>query len=170
MRRLAIDNPELKSEYEQNIQAQLVTSATWQSATTIAMTLPMPHEFDTYPLIKHALSMGKKVYLPKVVGKGLMTFHPYRLGDSLIESSFGVLEPNNPITIAQNDLDLIIVPGVVFSDAGYRIGYGGGFYDRYLDGYRQSTCSLVFDLQLSNDWEPEKYDRAVQKIYQYQKG
>ena len=63
------------------------------------------------------------------------------------------------------EIDLIVVPGLLFSSRGFRIGFGGGFYDRYLADYQGETCSLVFSEQLYDDWEVEDFDIPVQKIY-----
>lgn len=62
-----------------------------------------------------------------------------------------------------NDLDLLIVPGVVFNNKGYRIGYGGGYFDKFLSQHQQPTISLIYDFQINN-FEIEAHDQPVQKL------
>lgn len=66
-------------------------------------------------------------------------------------------------TEISNDLDLLIVPGLAFNDAGYRIGYGGGYFDKFLTHHQQSTISLIYDFQL-DDFEIEAHDQPVQAL------
>src|SRR5699024_2740845 len=62
-----------------------------------------------------------------------------------------------------NDLDLLIVHGVVFNNKGYRIGYGVGYFDKFLSQHLQLTISLIYDFQI-NDFEIEAHDQPVQKL------
>ncbi|MGO2109309.1 MAG: 5-formyltetrahydrofolate cyclo-ligase, partial [Staphylococcus equorum] len=66
-------------------------------------------------------------------------------------------------TEISNQLDLLIVPGVVFNHSGYRIGYGGGYFDKFLSQNTQPTISLLYDFQLG-DFEVESHDQPVEKL------
>ena len=79
-------------------------------------------------------------------------------------SSFGVEEPLSQKKIDALDLDLLIVPGLIFSHEGYRIGFGGGYYDRFLADFQGKTVSLVFAEQFDVRWQPDSFDIPVQKI------
>ncbi len=81
-------------------------------------------------------------------------------------TAFGVEEPDSEQVIEKEAIDLMVVPGVCFTLAGKRIGYGGGFYDRYLEDYRGATVSLAFPFQLAaeDDWLSDEYDQLIQKI------
>lgn len=132
-------------------------------AQKIGLFMSMPFEFDTGFLIDQLLLRGKEVFIPKVMGPGKMSFFPYDPA-SLIRSKFGILEPS----LGSEEIpDLLLVPGLAFDERGYRIGYGGGFYDRYLSKFDGSTISLAFDFQRSKV-EEEVYDQRVDQIIFYQ--
>lgn len=156
--------PELKEKAQEKLRERLFKSEEWQRASVIGITLSMNKELDTAPIIQRALLENKRVGIPVTFEKGRMIFCEYQLGDPLEETSFGVLEPVKQLDIPKKEIDLLLVPGVAFSTKGYRVGFGGGFYDRYLVDFKGTTCSLVFTVQLRDDWEPNQYDLPVNKL------
>ena len=158
--------PALKASWEQELYLHLFQSQMWQEAQALGMTLSTRLELATAPIIERAWAEGKTVMVPKVLGPGLMEFIKINSGTKYEESSFGIKEPIKSDIIDPSELDLLLVPGVAFREDGYRIGFGGGFYDRYLTRYKGATCSLVFPIQLSAAWEPSEFDQKVQQIYQ----
>jgi 5-formyltetrahydrofolate cyclo-ligase len=78
----------------------------------------------------------------------------------------GLFEPitDETLSVKKNEIDLQIVPGLVFSDEGYRIGFGGGYYDRYMSDYNGATLSLAFVTQTSHKIPVEGHDIPVSKI------
>lgn len=156
--------PELKEKAQEKLRERLFKSEEWQRASAIGITLSMNKELDTAPIIQRALLENKRVGIPVTFEKGRMIFCEYQLGDPLEETSFGVLEPVKQLDIPKKEIDLLLVPGVAFSTKGYRVGFGGGFYDRYLVDFKGTTCSLVFTVQLRDDWEPNQYDLPVNKL------
>ncbi len=157
-----------KLKREKNILNQLFKSKEWKEATIIGTTISMTKEFSTRLLIEKAFDEGKKIVIPKTFPLGEMKFFNYQTGDELKKTSFGVLEPTNERLIKKSDIDLLIVPGVAFSKEGFRIGFGGGFYDRYLVDYQGNTCSLVFKEQTGCTWQPDSYDLSVKQLFLYQ--
>ena len=135
----------------------------YREAKIIAPYLSFPHEFRTQELIEHALKDGKKVLIPKTYPKGRMEFVVYR-PQQLVKTSFGLLEPQGDLEVVDaSQIDLIHVPGLVFTTEGYRIGYGGGYYDRYLEHSSGHTLSTVYPCQIQ-DFIPEKHDIPVQEV------
>ena len=67
----------------------------------------------------------------------------------------------------ETEIDLIHVPGVVFQSKGYRIGYGGGYYDRYLEDFTGKTVSTIYSIQ-QKDFQPDTFDQAVQEVLVYE--
>ncbi len=123
--------PTLKQQKDKALLEDVVNSSAYQEAKVIATYLSLPTEYQTDGFIQRALSDGKTVVVPKVLGKGNMIFVAYQ-ADDLALSSFGILEPQSQEEIPKSAIDCLHVPGVAFNEQGFRIGYGGGYYDRYL--------------------------------------
>ena len=135
----------------------------YQEAKIIATYLSFPHEFQTQELIEQALKDGKKVLIPKTYPKGRMDFVVYN-PQQLVKTSFGLLEPQGDLEVVDaSQIDLIHVPGLAFTMEGYRIGYGGGYYDRYLKHFTGHTLSTVYPCQI-RDFIPEDHDVPVQEV------
>ena len=135
----------------------------YQEAKIIASYLSFPHEFQTQGLIEQALKDGKKVLIPKTYPKGRMDFVVYN-PQQLVKTSFGLLEPQGDLEVVDaSQIDLIHVPGLAFTTKGYRIGYGGGYYDRYLKHFPGHTLSTVYPCQI-RDFSPENHDIPVEEV------
>lgn len=154
---------EQKQAIEQALTERLLHHPFYQEAKVIATYLSFPHEFQTQGLIEQALRDGKKVLIPKTYSKGRMDFVIYDL-QQLVKTSFGLLEPQGNLEVVDaSQIDLIHVPGLAFTMEGYRIGYGGGYYDRYLEQFTGHTLSTVYHYQVQ-DFIPENHDIPVQEV------
>ncbi|MBM7642864.1 5-formyltetrahydrofolate cyclo-ligase [Streptococcus loxodontisalivarius] len=151
-----------KERLDRELLATFIESEAYQEAKTIATYLSMGFEYNTAPLIEQALKDGKRVLVPKTYPKGRMVFVAYDPED-LVKTSFGLLEPASDIAVAKEDIDLIHTPGVVFNKEGYRIGYGAGYYDRYLADFKGNTMSLVYPCQLK-EFTPDSHDIPVKEV------
>ncbi|EIA20663.1 5-formyltetrahydrofolate cyclo-ligase [Listeria fleischmannii] len=145
---------------------QLFEKKEWQEAAVIGVTMSRFPEVDTAFIIEKAFMDQKIVAIPETIyPERSMQFRQYKEGDLLAKKKLGLKEPKEDAKlIPKDEIDLLIVPGVVYNDSGYRIGFGGGFYDRYLETYPNKTISLCFNEQLSNHLEHEKHDIPVDKI------
>ena len=87
-------------------------------------------------------------------------------GTDFTETSFGVLEPNDGKVVQPDQIDLMIVPGIAFTRDGDRLGFGGGYYDRYLAKYKGDTIGLALTTQIAEpgEWKTDQYDRRIDKI------
>lgn len=147
--------------YERFMQQPII-----QDAKTVALTISMAHELPTRPLIEKLWSLSKTIVVPRVsCSKArLMDFYILSSFENLVTSSFGVLEPDLT-TAKQIDkalIDVTVVPGVAFNNKGYRIGYGGGYYDTFLEKYPSiATISLLYDFQLHQKVHEEPHDQRV---------
>ena len=157
------DKPrEQKQFIDQALTERLLQHPFYQEAKIIATYLSFPHEFQTQELIEQALKDGKKVLIPKTYPKGCMDFVVYN-PQQLVKTSFGLLEPQGDLEVVDaSQIDLIHVPGLAFTREGYRIGYGGGYYDRYLKHFTGHTLSTVYPCQI-RDFIPEDHDIPVQE-------
>lgn len=145
------------------ICSYILESDLYKKAQTILAYMPIRNEVDTVPIIRQCLEDGKNLYLPKVQGKE-MIFYKIDSFDDLHAGAFGILEPKerNPIDRREG---LMLVPGVAFSKGGFRIGYGGGYYDRYLEkDHGFTTVGLLYELQLSDDISPDIHDIQLHYI------
>ena len=139
----------------------------YHEAKTIATYLSFPHEFQTQELIEQALKDDKKVLIPKTYPKGRMDFVLYD-PQQLVKTSFGLLEPQGDLEVMDaSRIDLIHVPGLAFTTEGYRIGYGGGYYDRYLENFAGQTMSTIYPCQIQN-FNLEDHDIPVQEVLIYE--
>ena len=154
---------EQKQAMDQALTDQFLKHPFYQEAKLIASYLSFPHEFQTQELIDQALKDGKKVLIPKTYPKGRMDFVVYD-PHQLVKTSFGLLEPQGDLEVMDaSQIDLIHVPGLVFTTEGYRIGYGGGYYDRYLKHFPGHTLSTIYPCQIQ-DFSPENHDIPVQEV------
>ena len=139
----------------------------YQEAKVIATYLSFPHEFQTQELIDQALKDGKKVLIPKTYPKGRMEFVVYH-PQQLAKTSFGLLEPQGDLEVVEpSQIDLIHVPGLAFTREGYRIGYGGGYYDRYLENFAGQSLSTIYPFQVQ-EFNLEDHDIPVQEVLTYE--
>ncbi|WP_374285726.1 5-formyltetrahydrofolate cyclo-ligase [Lactococcus sp.] len=147
-----------------SILSNLVSSDSWKKARVVGLYLPMPMEFDLTQLFNIAKNEGKRILIPKTLPQRQMIFAEYdKL--HLKKSSFGVLEPDG---LPEEIPDFILVPGVAWNSKGHRIGFGGGYYDRYLASFKGKTASVYYDLQ-SVEFESESHDIMVEERFTYTK-
>ena len=154
---------EQKQAMDQALTDQFLKHPFYQEAKVIATYLSFPHEFQTQELIEQALKDGKKVLIPKTYPQGRMEFVVYD-PQQLVKIFFGLLEPQGNLEVVDaSQIDLIHVPGLAFTTKGYRIGYGGGYYDRYLKHFPGHTLSTVYPCQVQ-DFIPENHDIPVEEV------
>lgn len=149
------------------IRDKLFQQQEWRQAEVIALTVSRGREIDTWPIIREGWRQKKIIALPacnKSAKK--LIFRRTDAFNQLSKSSYGLLEPNEAETepIDKQRIDLMIVPGVVFDRRGYRIGYGGGYYDRFLENGGIRTLSLLLDQQLTARIPADPYDRPVDQL------
>ena len=162
--------PERKKERETDILSQLFESQLWKSAKSVAAVISLGFEFETNEIFARGWQENKRMAAPKSFPKGKMVFYETNPDTVHTISAFGVKEPVSTNELTSEELELIIVPGLVFSNSGYRIGFGGGYYDRYLSNYSGNTCSLVFEEQFQEDWTYESFDIPVARLFTDSKG
>lgn len=154
-----------KSKMERELTGKLLAHSWWENASTVALTLAQPLEIETKPLIDAAWQSGKQVVVPRTEKGGKMDFVYYTPDTKMERSSFGIVEPIRALpAVPKEQIQVMIVPGLGFNLRGYRIGFGAGYYDRYLADYQGKTISLALPQQLTNDWTIDSYDIPVQLI------
>lgn len=159
---------EVKEAMDDKIYNKLITSDLYIKAKNIFIYLSFGSEIQTNNIITKALRDEKEVYIPKVYKKNkLMKAVRLKSFNDLKENSMGILEPiDDSNYIDKREIDLILVPGVVFDLNGNRIGYGGGYYDRYLQDIKEirNKVVLAYDLQIVDSINPDIHDIAFDYI------
>lgn len=140
---------------------QFVASRLYQEAKTVYGYLPYNQEVRTVPMLERALRDGKKVAVPKVYGDTMKFIY---LDDmTQIEKGYaGIPEPIADEPVADDKNALVLMPGLAFTKNGDRMGYGGGFYDRFLaEEPNHPTLALCYEFQMLEQLPTEEYDIPV---------
>jgi 5-formyltetrahydrofolate cyclo-ligase len=122
-------------------------------------------EVETAPLIERLHEAGTRIVLPRIQGGDVVAV-PYVPGDPVAAAAFGAMEPSAPGIVEPGQVDLVVVPGVAFDRRGARIGYGGGFYDRFLPRTRPGVAAIAiaFAVQIVEEIPEGHMDRRVDAI------
>lgn len=148
----------------QKIAEKLFALPIFMKVDKISIYVAYNQEVPTIPIIEEALRLGKQVASP-VVKDGEMEFYQYTSIEQLKESQYGILEPDTSLGVLSSEDSLIIMPGVAFDEKRNRIGYGGGYYDRYLmrnSGYK--TMALAYDFQICEEFDVDPFDQKPEII------
>jgi 5-formyltetrahydrofolate cyclo-ligase len=149
------------------IKEKLIQSKEWNEATTIGITIATGREIETLPIIEAGWKQGKRMAVPKCFPKKKqLKFYQINNFQEVEDSFYGLKEPITTVTpfVKKEQIDLLIVPGLIFDRYGFRIGFGGGYYDRYLADYNNETVALAFGFQILDEIPREAYDRPVRTV------
>lgn len=150
-----------RRDYSEMIIKNLTTLSCYQDAAAILTYISFRSEVDTFHLLKRAFTDKKAVFAPKVMGKEMAFYRIFSV-DDLSTGYRGILEPAKGQLFAEWRADcmsqcaLICLPGAAFDRACHRIGYGGGFYDRYLEGLQQGGEHVNAEACLQADTDAAK--------------
>ena len=144
---------------------QVTSMDAFTKARNIMMYCSVEREPDTRAIANAAFSAGKTVAFPFCYRGGEMDARIVRSIDELSPAMLGIPAPPGAApVIAPGDLDLVLVPALAFDRAGYRLGYGGGYYDRYLIGIPAVTIGLARKLLIRASLPREPHDIAVEYV------
>lgn len=136
-----------------------------RGAKTLLLFSGVGREPDTAGLIDRMLAEGKTVALPRCMPGRHMEARRIDGRAGLVPGPFGIPEPGECCPVVPRDrLDVILVPNLCCDRAGYRLGHGGGYYDRYLAGYSGFTVALCPEEWLQERVPREKFDRPVKRV------
>lgn len=157
----------LYQTWSNEIAEKLFMQESWQNSDTIGIVISRKPEVRTTRMIKHAWELGKRVVIPKCHHQTrAMTFHEITSYNQLEVVYHGLKEPIVEKTkeVSKHDIGLIIVPGLLFTKDGYRLGFGGGYYDRFLVDYPGRKLALAFEIQLADELPIDPFDIPVDNI------
>lgn len=144
---------------------RLCATEWFQRADALFLHASMPDEVPLYPLMARCLAAGKRVGLPWITGPGSMDVVNLPAMDALVPGKFGIqtVDPARRTILPADSIDLIIVPGAAFDDAGNRLGLGAGYYDRFMAerAPQAHRVALAFECQMAARIPVEPHDQRV---------
>ncbi len=139
-------------------------SEAYQKAKTIYGYLPYNQEVRTVPMLEQAIRDGKRVAVPKVYGEEMKFLYLDDL-TQVAKGYAGIPEPIADEPVAEDETALVLMPGLAFDPQGHRIGYGGGFYDKFLSREpNHPTVALCYEFQMLPQLETEEFDIPVDLV------
>lgn len=151
----------------------LVIPGTAKKNLHIFSSIPAQFEIDTWPIIEWFQQQGHQVVLPRVVGKRKLTHHLFENREKLKVSRWGIPEPDSPYKVDPQIIDMVFIPMICFDRTGNRIGYGGGYYDTFLNQTRSDCLKIGLCLTPPLDHIPYaeahdiKLDRCITHLKEY---
>lgn len=158
-------SPGERERMSEEVAANVLALPAVADATTVMAFSSFGSEVDTGPIIERLERDGQRVVLPRVEGRDIVAV-AYRSGDRVRPTSFGAMEPAGAKKLAPEEIDVVIVPGLAFDRSGHRVGYGRGFYDRFLSTLRPDalTVGICFSAQLVDEVPHGRSDRPVDVV------
>ena len=153
---------ECPAEYDAAITKLVLESPEYKHAKTVMAYYPISGEACTKAIIADALKK-KKVFLPYIDGDE-MKVAEIKAIDDVETGKYNIPEPKNKQPFEPKQLDLVLVPGVAFDETGHRLGYGGGYYDRFLPKTGATAVGLAYEFQVVLHIPADPHDHRVQKI------
>ncbi len=160
---LALDE---KAHIDSKFNDFLIEFITRKKISVLHIYLPMIGEIDFWPTIEYALNQGITVVCPEALKEGNIRNRELLARDKIKKGIFGTFFPDNMSTY-DGFLDLIIVPGLAFNKKGGRIGYGGGYYDRFLAGREKRAMAFCYGFQIFEDLPLEAHDIRIEMVVSY---
>lgn len=153
--------------YSARVSEAFLKQEFYKTAEVLYAYLPYNQEIRTEQIIEQALKDGKKVAVPKVLDDGLMEFYEITSLCDVKPGAFGIPEPEGDGPPAVYEKVLMLMPGLAFDEHGNRIGYGGGYYDRYLERNRDkdyTKVALAYPFQIFDEIPADPHDEKVDEV------
>lgn len=147
-----------------SMKERLTALPEYKDSKVIYAYMDCKHEAETADIIRQAWSEGKRVAVPRVCGQDMIFYYITSFEEDLEDGYFGIREPKERYPAAAEDA-LMLLPGVAFDEKRHRVGYGGGFYDRFLEAHpKLVTVALALDFQIFPEAPFEPFDILPGKI------
>jgi 5-formyltetrahydrofolate cyclo-ligase len=157
-----------KQSYDEIIFKTLISDESYKAAQTIFVYVSFGSEVETHKVIEHALKHEKNVCVPKVINRneGMKAIQIWSF-EELKTSNYGILEPANiNCEIKPENIDFVLAPGLLFDMNGGRLGYGAGYYDRFLKSVRKDCVKIgaAYHFQIVEHVPMEEHDVFLDRI------
>lgn len=159
--------PDLRIKITSDITTQLFASKLWKDAKAVGVTVSGGFEWDTAAIIERGWQDGKTMAVPKCIPEfRRLEFYKLESFEQLENNFYNLQEPDpeRSSRVEKQEMDLLIVPGLAFDKRGYRVGFGGGYYDRFLTDFPNTTISIFYSKQLLDHLPIEPFDIPVQAL------
>lgn len=157
-------SPQERQESDRQLLRRLMAHPWLEQAQCVFAFYGVGIEPHTKPLLHWLLAQGKRLCLPRVLEKGVMAAYEVRDLETLELGALDIPQPRLTQAVPMAALDLILVPNICCDRSGYRLGQGGGYYDRYLACYQGKTIALCRQLVLQDALPTEPFDRPVGSV------
>ena len=157
-----------KEKLDNSVFQKVIESEEYNKANSIFIFVSYGSEVDTHRIIKKALKDGKNICVPKVISKkdGMVAVRVHDFSE-LKSGAYGILEPEDTkYKVQESSIDLCYIPGVAFDKRGGRVGYGGGYYDRFFKKLREDSkkIALAYKFQVLDEVPMEEHDMFIDGI------
>lgn len=144
---------------------RLFQTEIYREAKALYAYMSVNQEVRTRLIIERAWADGKRVAIPKVIGREMRFIWIDSFDGLAPQGAFGIVEPIENGPVAEDGTALMLMPGLAFDRQGRRVGYGGGYYDRYLAAHpHHPTVALCYDFQLFDRLETEGHDVPAERV------
>ena len=156
--------PEEKSALDAKIINASINMVSFRHADIILLYAPIKSEIDVMPIFELALSRGKRVAFPRCnIEERTMKFHFVSSSDDLESGAYGIREPKENLPVYDPETStggaICFVPGLAFDVYGYRLGYGKGYYDKFMDVFKGSTIGVAYTSQILPSLPKGRFDK-----------
>lgn len=155
-----------REKRENDMVTSLLSDKRVLKASTISIFVSFGSEINTIPLIEGLLKLNKHVVVPSVTPADEMVMKSIKsLDDLCVFGKYEIKEPGvSSKTVSKNEIDLVFVPGLAFDVNNYRLGYGKGYYDRYLKGSNIKSIGLGFKEQAIDELPRDAWDIPLDDV------
>lgn len=157
---------EQRLSLSERIADRLLSSEAYKNCDTVLCFVATDIEVETRKIIDTAFADGKRVAVPRCIfGTHEMEFGLIASMSELVSGAYGILEPplSNELTDG-GERSICVVPGLAYDESGYRLGFGGGYYDRFLSEYKGISCGVCYESFVVGRLPSEECDVTVDKI------
>lgn len=150
---------------DREIALRILSMEEYQQAHTVFCFAGTRQEIDTVPVLLDALRREKRLALPRCIAKGIMEAYEIHSLEDLEPGSYGILEPKSGcMRISPKEIDLSLIPCLSASPDGRRLGYGGGYYDRYMAGALGVKAALCREDMMQKELPAEEHDQRMDLV------
>ena len=136
-----------RERMDKEICKSFLTLSSYRFADTVLLYSPLKYEIDTLAIATDALSKGKRIAYPRCIENNRMVYHYVTSAEDLLPGMYGIREPRQDLPLFESEQTnhaICVLPAIVYDKRGYRLGYGKGYYDRFLSSFKGTKTGLIY--------------------------